>query len=100
LKTNGHIQGYHFSTAYNDESNLAKFLSFVPESFLDAQQLEVLRLAHAIFKARKHFTYTIHENPTAEEQAEIDRHSVEARVAIPKIVNYYMKNPDKENLGS
>ncbi len=94
LKANGHIGSYHFGIAYSDEENLTNFLTLMPETFLSAEQQKTVNLARAIFKARKHLTFSIVENPALEQQAEINKHDAEAHAAIPKLVSYYMNHPE------
>jgi hypothetical protein len=95
-RSNGHIENTGLSFAYTREDDLEKFLETFPEATLTDYQKNALIYLRAIFKTRKHLTYTIHENPTPEEQEEIKKNEQEAKELIPKLMNHYIKE-EREN---
>ena len=93
---NDHVESDGFSSVYTDEKDLNNFLTEHPESTLTDYQWKQILIALAIYKARKHMTYTIVPNPTPEEEARIKQHEDEAQKIIPSIVkHYYVEEREK-----
>jgi len=96
---NGHITYLNWSVQYSEIEELEDFFKKIGDFPLNDLQKEKIKIGRAVYKTRKHISYSIAEttNETEEEAKEREEKQKQVNQEINKIFSYYLKEEEVKN---